>query len=276
MLDNILCFVLCYYFVISNNLILLVNVDEEKPVVDEDIEVKRMKRLEQLKARRSYHDISEDGSGWIPLSSKSENPGDSNDMSPPRKQRVRNDTPSPEPEINHSTSNKTGADLSPSRRRLKRKDTPSPERDSQLAHSEGLNSDLSPPRKHRDQIAREPRLSKSRFEDSDISPPRRQHTEDLSPPRRGRHDSPSQDTLHGTVSSDLSPPRKRQHSVARSSLSDVSRRSHPSFDHDLSPPRKKSKELSIPASVNERKTGLISGKDISEEIDKKKKEDLLR
>ncbi|CAJ2647157.1 unnamed protein product [Trifolium pratense] len=220
--------------------------DEEKPVVDEDIEVKRMKRLEQLKARRSYHDISEDGSGWIPLSSKSENLGDSNDMSPPRKQR------------------------------LKCKDTPSPERNSQPAHSEGLNSDLSPPRKHRDQIAREPRLSKSKFEDSDRSPPRRQHMEDLSPPRRGRHDSPSQDTFHGTVSSDLSPPRKRQHSVARSSLSHVSRRSHPSFDHDLSPPRKKSKELSIPASVNEIKTGLISGKNIREEIDKKKKEDLLR
>ncbi|CAJ2647156.1 unnamed protein product [Trifolium pratense] len=250
--------------------------DEEKPVVDEDIEVKRMKRLEQLKARRSYHDISEDGSGWIPLSSKSENLGDSNDMSPPRKQRVRNDTPSPEPELNHSTSNKTGADLSSSRRQLKCKDTPSPERNSQPAHSEGLNSDLSPPRKHRDQIAREPRLSKSKFEDSDRSPPRRQHMEDLSPPRRGRHDSPSQDTFHGTVSSDLSPPRKRQHSVARSSLSHVSRRSHPSFDHDLSPPRKKSKELSIPASVNEIKTGLISGKNIREEIDKKKKEDLLR
>lgn len=51
---------------IHNNLLILL--DEEKPIVDEDIEVKRMKRLEQLKARRAYHDISEDGSGWVPLS----------------------------------------------------------------------------------------------------------------------------------------------------------------------------------------------------------------
>lgn len=281
--------------------------DEEKPIVDEDIEVKRMKRLEQLKARRAYHDISEDGSGWVPLSN--------NDTSPPRKQRVRNDTPSPEPpELNTSTSNRTGADLSPSRRQLKRFDTPSPERDSQ--HSGGVNSDLSPPRKRRDQsvtaVAREPRSSKSKFEDSDMSPPRRKHVtnsspdispprsrshqtsgsngrkkydtsdlEDLSPPRRGRHDSPSQDTLHGQVSSDLSPPRRRQHSVARSSLSDVSHRSvkavsHQSLDSDLSPPRKNPKELSVPASVHERKTGLISGKDIREEIDRKRKDDLLR
>lgn len=288
---------------IHNNLILL---DEEKPIVDEDIEVKRMKRLEQLKARRAYHDISEDGSGWVPLSN--------NDTSPPRKQRVQNDTPSPEPEVNPSTSNRTGADLSPSCRQLKRYDTPSPEQDSQ--HSGGGNSDLSPPRKHRDQsvtdVAREPRSSRSKFEDSDMSPPRRKHVsnsspdispprrrshqtsgsngrkkyetsdlEDLSPPRRGRRDSPSQDTLHGQVSSDLSPPRRRQHSVARSSLSDVSHRSvkavsHQSLDSDLSPPRKNPKELSIPASVNERKTGLISGKDMREEIDRKRKDDLLR
>ena len=36
-------------------------VDEEKPQVDEDIEVKRMRRLEQLRARRAYNAISEDG-----------------------------------------------------------------------------------------------------------------------------------------------------------------------------------------------------------------------
>ncbi|RYR32608.1 hypothetical protein Ahy_A10g047142 [Arachis hypogaea] len=48
--------------------------DEEKPIVDEDIEVKRMKRLEQLRA------ISQDGSGWISLS-------DLQDISPPRGRR---------------------------------------------------------------------------------------------------------------------------------------------------------------------------------------------
>ncbi|XP_004510786.1 uncharacterized protein [Cicer arietinum] len=217
--------------------------DGEKPVVDEDIEVKRMKRLEQLKARRPYHAISEDGSGWIPLSSKSDNPSDSNnDMSPLRKKRVRYDSPSPEPESNPSTSIRMGADLSPLRRQLKRNDTPSPEHDLQPALSERLDSDLSPVRKH----------------------------------RRGRRD----------LSPDLSPQRKSQRSVARSDLSDISHRrsttpsvktvSHPSLDRDLSPPRKNPKELSIPASVNERKTGLISGKDIKEEIERKKKDDMLR
>lgn len=54
------------------------------------------------------------------------------------------------------------------------------------------------------------------------------------------------------------------------------RRKHvTNLDHDLSPPRKNRKEPSIPASVNERKAGLISGKDLREEIDRKKKDDML-
>lgn len=236
----------------------MVNVDGEKPVVDEDVEVKRMKRLEQLRARRPFHAISEDGSGWIPLSSKSADPSNSDDdMSPLRKQRVRNDTPSPEPELNPSISNRMRADLSPSH--------------------QNQSVDISPPRRrpHRQLLGNDARKN---YENSDL--------EDLSPPRRGRHDSPSQDTLHGSVISDLSPPRKRQNNVSRSGLSDVSHGrsstpsvkvvSHPSLDPDLSPPRKNRKELSIPSSVNERKTGLISGKDIRDEIDKKKKDDMLR
>ncbi|KAG4951919.1 hypothetical protein JHK85_045786 [Glycine max] len=37
-------------------------VDKEKPLLDEDIEVKHMKRLEQVRARHPYHAISEDQS----------------------------------------------------------------------------------------------------------------------------------------------------------------------------------------------------------------------
>ncbi|CAH8304019.1 unnamed protein product, partial [Eruca vesicaria subsp. sativa] len=37
---------------------------DERPVVDEDIEVKRMRRLEEIKARRAQNAIAEDGSGW--------------------------------------------------------------------------------------------------------------------------------------------------------------------------------------------------------------------
>ncbi|KAK7259263.1 hypothetical protein RIF29_24865 [Crotalaria pallida] len=295
--------------------------DAEKPIIEEDIEVKRMKRLEQLRTRRHYHAISEDGSGWVSLSSNSENPINSNnDMSPPRKRRVRNDSPSPEPEFNPSTSNRKGIDLSPSHQRLKRYDTPSPEHGSQPPHSKGLNSDFSPPRRHRvedDDLSPPWKQHKGNLTPSlqpgtdsaratnlspDISPPRRPRHQifedngtknhmssdlrDLSPPRRGHHDSPFEDKLHGSTALDVSPPRKSRKDVARPVLSDLSCRhspgpsakgfSQPSLSPDLSPPRKKQKNPSIPASVNERKTGLISGTDIREEIDRKKKDDLLR
>ncbi|TKY63921.1 BUD13-like protein [Spatholobus suberectus] len=292
--------------------------EEEKPLIDEDIEVKRMKRLEQLRARRPYHAISEDGSGWVSLSSRSANPINSNnDVSPPRKQRVRNDTPSPEPELNPSTSKRKGAYLSP-HQRLKHNDTRSPDyrtsdlqevspprrgrhdSPSQDALYGSVASDLSPPRKIQKNAAR-PGLSDISHHRSprDLSPPRRGHDyetsdlqdispprQDLSPPRRGRHDSPCQDALHRSAVADLSPPRKIQKNVARLGLSDLSRHrsprpsgkvvSHPSLDPDLSPPRKNPKEQSNPASVNGTKTGLISGKDIKDEIDRKKRDDLLR
>ncbi|KAG5009197.1 hypothetical protein GLYMA_07G070900v4 [Glycine max] len=314
--------------------------DEEKPLIDEDIEVKRMKRLEQVRARRPYHAISEDGSGWVSLSSNSENPINSiNDMSPPRKRKgadlsphqqlKRNDTPSPD----YGTSDLQ--DISPPRRRG-RHDSPS-----QDALHGSVASDLSPPRKIQKNAPRPglsnishsrspqhlspPRRGRHDYETSDlqdISPPRRgrhdspsedvshrsvasdlspprknqkkverlglsdlshRHSpQDLSPPRRGRHDSPSRDALHGSSVSDLSPPRKIQKNVARLGSSDLSRHrspspsvkvvSHPSLDRDLSPPRKNPKELSNPAG----KTGLISGKDIRDEIDRKKRDDMLR
>lgn len=334
--------------------------DEEKPLVDEDIEVKRMKRLEQLKARRPYHAISEDGSGWVSLSSTSANPIKSNDdMSPPRKQRVRNDTPSPEPELNPSTSKRKGADLSPNRL-MSRNDTPSPDHGtsnlqdispprrrrhdspSQDVLHRSVASDLSPPRKIQKNAARmglpdisrhrspqdfsPPRRGRREYdtsdmqdmspprrgrhnspsqdgsETSDLSPPRkiqknvarsglagfshRHSPRDLSPPRRPRHDSPSQDALHGSAVADLSPPRKSQKNFARSGVSDLSRHRSPSpstkvvsrpfLDPDHSPPRKNTKEAPNPESVHVPKTGLISSKDITEEIDRKKSEDLLR
>lgn len=209
--------------------------DEEKPQVDEDIEVKRMKRLEQLKNRRPFGAISEDGSGWLPVSETARNDPNS-DISPPRKRRARNDTPSPSPE-HETNSSKMGPNshMSPPRKRRNRNDTPSPEPNrnrSRHHHSSSPEpeSDLSPPRKGR---PREP-------VDSDISPPRRGRNrprEDLSPPRKKRED--------------------RHRSVAV-------------LGSDLSPPRKPVKESERP------KTGLVSGKDIKEEIAKTKKEDWLR
>lgn len=159
---------------LQNNFILSMFTEEEKPLIDEDIEVKRMRRLEQLRARRPYHAISEDGSGWVPLSPKHVKSNNLNDdMSPPRKQRIRNDTPSPEPELDPSTSNREDADLSPPRQRLKRYDSLSPERGSMPAHSKGKDSDISPPRKQRAQIpTREHQPLDSKVDDTDLSPPR--------------------------------------------------------------------------------------------------------
>ncbi|XP_028763899.1 BUD13 homolog isoform X2 [Neltuma alba] len=277
--------------------------DEEKPVVDEDIEVKRMRRLEQLRARRHYHAISEDGSGWVSLSPKYANSNNiNNDMSPPHKGKIRNGTPSPEPELNLLTSNVEDTDLSPPRQHSRRYDTPSPEHASQLAHNQAKDSDLSPPRKQRAHSvtlspARKFRPSDATIEDADLSPPRQRRKDygkrgletaelhDISPPRRGHHDSLYQVSSHKSLELDLSPPRKRRNIGGRG-LSDRSPShprspparviSHPSLSPDLSPPRKKQKEVDFPSSMKNQKTGLISGRDVREEIDKKKKDDWLR
>ncbi|KAF8407442.1 hypothetical protein HHK36_006575 [Tetracentron sinense] len=92
--------------------------DEEKPQIEEDIETKRMKRLEQLRSRRPYHAISEDGSGWVSIFDAPK-PSNSNiqdfDMSPPRQRRARFDTPSPEPELKPSGFSDEVPSLSPLR-----------------------------------------------------------------------------------------------------------------------------------------------------------------
>ncbi|XP_015896766.3 uncharacterized protein LOC107430445 [Ziziphus jujuba] len=288
--------------------------DEEVPQVDEDIEVKRMRRLEELRARRPYNAISEDGSGWVSLSMKDSNLNNSNsDMSPPRKRMARNDTPSPERELKPSGSNGKNTDLSPSRQRRRRHHTPSPETDTGPSGSTGPSSHLFPPHKLRAQNDEPSRGS--RLESMDLSPPRqrvrRHHTPspepdtkaahpsgldpdispprrprhvtdvpDISPPRRGRRGSPYQDDLHASPGQDLSPPRKSRRDVERLGSTDLSSphsQRRVSSVSDLSPPRKNRKEVSVPkATKEERKTGLISGKDIREEIAKSKKEDFKR
>ncbi|KAK4420427.1 hypothetical protein Salat_1993000 [Sesamum alatum] len=65
--------------------------DEEKPQVDEDIEVKRMRRLEQLGSGSPFGAISEDGSCCVSV--------------------LRNDTLSPRPE--QQSDDPADADLSP-------------------------------------------------------------------------------------------------------------------------------------------------------------------
>ncbi|KAM1064787.1 hypothetical protein ACFX15_019865 [Malus domestica] len=238
--------------------------DEDKPVVDEDIEIKRMKRLQQLRARRPFNSISEDGSGWVtvgdsppkqsnsdlspprrerslvlksePMSPK--NRREDADLSPPRQRRKRHHTPSPEPETNHEyLPPPPGSDLSPPRKRRQDVDT---DLSSPRKSRKDSNKDLSPPRKGR------------KYADSDLSPPRKGRNNvdaDLSPPRNSRRD----------VDTDLSPPRKSRKDV----------------DGDLSPPRNK-KQVTPHPRKEQPKVGLISGREISDEINKTKKDEWLR
>uniref|UniRef100_A0A1J3HTF0 BUD13-like protein n=1 Tax=Noccaea caerulescens TaxID=107243 RepID=A0A1J3HTF0_NOCCA len=276
---------------------------EERPVVNEDIEVKRMRRLEEIKARRAQNAIAEDGSGWVTFSPNRDDAR--SDISPPRRQRTRNDSPSPEPGPRRSVSDRVETDMSPPRRR-KRQYTPSPEPNRKHAKPVTLDSDLSPPRKRKsrnDSPSPEPQDKVLRNRSEDLSPPRRRHVRlpspessrkrsdsvesdgDLSPPRRNTNGSPASDV--NKKINDLSPPRRRRY---HSPSPEPSRRPSKSFgsNSDLSPPRRSSNFDSSPprrprrespppqTSKEQRKTGLISGKDIGSEFQKKKEEEQLR
>ncbi|KAM7259587.1 hypothetical protein ACFE04_015328 [Oxalis oulophora] len=314
---------------------------DEAPQVDEDVEVKRMKRLEQLRIRRPYGVIAEDGSGWVPLSSKDadispaptrgarndtpspehrmQTKGEETDLSPPRQRRARKDTPSPE---RHMQSKSEETDLSPPRQRRARNDTPSPKArmqskreqtdlspprqrrarndiSSPRPHSVKDDNDLSPPRQRRprkDTPSPRPHLVK---DDNDLSPPRQRHARkdtaspkpakygvDLSPPRQRsfRKDTPFPVRRRGDA--DLSPPRQGRKRQISDDLPDISppRRAHQDSlslnnnrDSDISPPRKSQKKLAaIPPLKEQRKiTGLVSAKDVQEEIYRTKREESL-
>jgi pre-mRNA-splicing factor CWC26 len=194
-------------------------------------------------------------------------------MSPPRKRKARNDSPSPEPEAKYLSE-----DLSPPRRRH----VHSPSRESSRKRSDSveLDDDLSPPRRKRD-LHGSP-VSDVKKKSNDLSPPRRRRyhspspeparrssksfgsNADLSPPGRNINMKDSQD-------SDLSPQRKA--ADLRRSSENVSR----SSNFDSSPPRRPRRDSSPPQiSKEQRKTGLISGKDIGSEYRKKKEDEKLR
>ncbi|KAL3649008.1 hypothetical protein CASFOL_005411 [Castilleja foliolosa] len=232
--------------------------DEEKPQVNEDIEVKRMRRLEQLRYKRPVGVISEDGSGWISVSDtpSAMNSEDQNtDISPPRKRRVRNDTPSPKSE--QEADGPAGSDLSPPRQPHKHSQG---DRTAPYEEASDRGRFLSPPRRQRrDEHSSVPEpgriLSRPKAMDSDISPP-----------RRARHDSRYQDDSqqiskhssvpeHGRISSrpkamdsDISPPRRARHDPRYQDDSQqigkhtsvpgkISSRSK-AMDSDISPPRR--------------------------------------
>ncbi|MCD9642227.1 hypothetical protein HAX54_028918 [Datura stramonium] len=210
---------------------------EELPQVNEDIEVKRMKRLEQIRARRPFGSVSEDGSGWVSVSSTSNNiisDDQISDLSPPRKRLGRNDSPSPEPQLNRSSP--AAGDLSPPRKSRARNDTPSPESGPKQPRTQ--KGDLSPPRKRsaRNDTQRtrihtpspEPQLKPSSAKDADMSPPRK---------RRVRNDTPELEMKPlSNRDVDISPPRRRR---ARNDTPEFDMKSLSSKDVDISPPRRR-------------------------------------
>uniref|UniRef100_A0A2N9EFJ4 BUD13 homolog n=1 Tax=Fagus sylvatica TaxID=28930 RepID=A0A2N9EFJ4_FAGSY len=283
--------------------------NEEKPQVIEDIEVKRMRRLKYLRARHLYNAISEDGSGWASLSPKRLDSNDPNsDMSPPRKQRVQNDTPSSEPEQKASDSGRDYTDMSPPRQLRKRHHDMSPPRKQRVQNDSpspepGVkpSTDLSPPRqrqKHHYTPSPKPDTKAPCFTilNSDFSPPHRRQVlvdndrkkhetadlPDISPPRWGRRGSPYQDDFPTPIGSDLSRPRKSRKDLGRPGSPDLSPPRRRSTETNasrayllpaLSPPGKSQKEAAV---EGQRKTGLITGQDIKEEIARTKKNDWLR
>ena len=234
-------------------------VDEEKPQIDEDIEVKRMKRLEQLRSKRPYHDISEDGSGWVSVSAapkESDSGHQNSDMSPLHRQRPRYDTPSPEPEPRRSDSGREGSDLSPTRQRRRHYETLSPEPVSKPSGSAEPDPGFSPPRRPCQRPSK--KVEGRNFESPNcpyISSPhhvdRSSEHQDLSPLRNKKKD------LRLSGSPDTSPPRRphlrpSERVEGRNSESpncpNISSPHHvgQSSEHqDLSPLRKKKKKKDL-------------------------------
>ncbi|XP_068668057.1 uncharacterized protein [Aristolochia californica] len=226
--------------------------DEAKPQIDEDIEVKRMKRLEEISLKRPYLVVSDDGSGWVSISDTSKHQSSSNEVL---------NLPSPKKGHSHSQLSESNLsneipDLSPPRCRQRRADTPSPVHDIEQVKSVRPDLEFSPEERQMDHL------------NSDLSPPRRrQRRADTPPEHESRH---SMSNVHDRC---LSP--SRQHSQANAAdLSPPRRGAHVFSSEDLSPPRKSRKDFS--SAKEGRRSGLLSAKDIKEEINKRKKEELLR
>ncbi|XP_058104185.1 uncharacterized protein LOC131248130 isoform X2 [Magnolia sinica] len=217
-----------------------------------------MKRLEEIRSRRSYLAISDDGSGWVPIldaSRRSSSGTGAPDLSPPRQVRSHFNTSSSGDEGKPLDPSGEALDLSPPRQRRARYDTPSPEPGPHPTNSVSPDGDLSPPRhSHPKTVSSDAKRDNlGRHDSLNLSPPRRGHrgsledpkpsgsispNRDLSPPRRSRRQTETLDLKsknserHGSPG--LSPPRKHQRHSAEPNPKASGRRDSP----DLSPPRR--------------------------------------
>ncbi|ERN01182.1 BUD13 homolog [Amborella trichopoda] len=216
---------------------------DEKPQVDEDIEVKRMKRLEEIRAKKPYLSVSSDGSGWVSVS-------DSKPNSKTLSSSVREESPdlSPArhpPHLPSSTNQRHDSpDLSPPRQNDRNFSPPKLPSHSRKDES----SSLSPPRQNyrNYSIRKLPFSSNRRHNLPDLLPPRQRYRN--SPPPQlpsssnRRHDSP-----------DLSPPRQRYRNSPSTQLPSSSKRHN---SPELLPPRKRHRDSpppKLPPSSNRRR-----------------------
>ncbi|CAN6451729.1 unnamed protein product [Victoria cruziana] len=209
--------------------------------VTEDIEVKRLKRLELLRAKRPYLAVSDDGSGWVSVSDEKKDQdkmlNTSVDLSLPQD---RQNSSLLEYSSKGTYEQLEDSDLSPPRHRrtpLEKDNDLTPPRKSNLSFSRNKDVDSSPLRMHKSTL---------RHGDVGLSPPRKDESflqysdTNLSP-------SSKRDLPLGHKDADSSPPRKHSSSFSR-------------VNDDLSPPRKKKSSSRHDAAVNSsppRKHGLL-------------------
>eukprot|EP00960_Hanusia_phi_P055121 762879-Hanusia_phi.AAC.3 len=221
--------------------------------------------------------ITVDADGNVVDKNRKKNAG--RDASPSRRSKLKDDDLSPPRARGRS---RVDEDLSPPRRKLSSKG----------------DADLSPPRRRNDSPdLSPPRNRGGQARDSaDLSPPRRRNNagsqEDLSPPRRR--------SVGGKEDTDQSPPRKRARHDSDSedetnkTRPNNSKKRHDS-DSDVSPPRRQKAAESVPSSTRTRhdsdsegenpsrvakkvdglKAGYVSGKELTQTmLDKKREQDL--
>ncbi|CAM6101535.1 unnamed protein product [Calypogeia fissa] len=212
--------------------------DGEGPQVIEDVEVKRMHKMEALKTHRPYLSMANDGSGWVTvMDDKAPGGGSGDDNSAPRSPLEGNSS-----DLSAKRKRSDSPDLSPSKQRKHSRDLSPPRRMN--------DSNLSPPRRRRDSTDLSP--PRRRNDSTDLSSPRRRTgspnlsypmkrkgSPDLFPTRR-RRDSPQDESLSLSSmrkrmdSPDSSPPRRRKVSPDPA----FGRRNSSRIEEDLAPPRR--------------------------------------
>ncbi|KAE8678151.1 putative ubiquitin-conjugating enzyme E2 [Hibiscus syriacus] len=211
---------------------------DETPVVDEDIEVKRMKKLEQIRLRRGYNAIAEDGSGHEMTPSPDPGLRHSNseievkDLSPPIKPcslGLKSDLSPLRSRARDEITLREGFDLSPPFRRAARTDLPAPE-----VKASRDETDLSPQKRRVREDTPSLELIVKRADGTDLSPPRKQ---------RVRNESPSPEPLVNRADVDLSPPWKWRARNDTQSPKQRVKHLREGTDSDMSPPLQRFQEM---------------------------------